>query len=896
MQIRSRISTALNAMSITTRFRLGVGLMVFLIVTVALTGYLSLFYVRNAEEAIRISTDIQRMVLEMDREMERARHLHAQFFLQYPTVGLALAHELYAQPSVRQVSRVIAISRSLKELITQSAVSQALRRSRVDLNLYLSSAMRFADTSIQSVELVTKLAAPIRGLEAQLDYHLDALSAEIHSGPLTNLLNGIRFDVQDYRVFHRRSSMQSAFNKVFQLRKALAGDPSVAEDLRRLVENLLDRLVSTAEQILSVDNEIKSKFNDFALQAQAVAPISKTLIELTHAEVLHARARIVRADRSAIAIMAAITLAGLLLAVAIASVLNRSITRRVISLTASAGELRKGNLNVSAQEHGRDELSELARTFNLMAARIRELVNNLELKVEERTAQLAESESRFHDLFEHSSNGVAVYAPTEDGQDFIFADINRAVESIEHVRRREIIGQKVTAAFPGVAACGLLDVLRQVARTGQSRRHPASFYSDGRVQGWREYSVFKLPSGEIVTVYDDLTDRKQAEIEKKAMQSKLQQAQKMEAIGVLAGGVAHDFNNILGIILGNAELALDDIPEWNPAAANLKEIRTASLRARDVIRQLLSFSRKSDVHMKPVAIVPIIRESLSLIRATIPSNIEIRQDISEDCGTIVADPVQIHQVMINLCTNAAHAMEETGGVLRVDLDNISVENHDAVMYPEAKPGFYVQLTVSDTGCGMTPDIKRRVFDPYFTTKEVGKGSGMGLAVVHGIVKTHGGIISVYSEPGRGSTFKVLWQVIEGPLPATESPDMEMPRGNERILLVDDEAALLNSTGRMLERLGYAVQSTTDPAEALNRFKANPAAFDLVITDMAMPKITGVELSREILHIRPTVPIILCSGFSDAMDAEKSKALGIRRYVEKPVKIMELSALIREVLE
>jgi len=896
MNLKHRISRTLASGGITLRFSLGVGLLVALIVTVALTGYLSIIHIRHTENAIRTSTEIRRLVLEMDRGMERARHLHAEFYLQYPVVGLSEAHERFAQPSVRQVAKVISISQHLKDLIARSPVSEALRKTRVDLNLYLSSAKRFADTSIQSVELVTELAAPGRGLEAQIAAHIAALRPQITTQSLEPYFDQILTNIQQYRISRKRHLMQSAFNAAFELRLAAGKDPRYADKQRREIAFLMDRLTDTAEKILSVDSAIKAKFNDFALQANAVEPVSATLIELANAEVRLARARIARAHNTAVGIMAGITLVGLVLAIWIAVFLNSSITKRILRLADSADRLRKGHLDVCVEAQGADELSQLARTFNHMAARVNELVGHLEHKVAQRTAELAASEARFRDLFEHSSSGVAVYEPADNGEDFVFKDVNKAVERIEKVRREEIIGKKVTDVFPGVAEFGLLEVMRRVARTGKSALHPASFYKDERLQGWRESSVYCLPSGEIVTVYNDLTAQKQAELEKQAMEAKLQHSQKMEAVGVLAGGVAHDFNNILSIMLGNAELALDSLPEGRQEAANVMEIITAGLRAKEVIHQLLSFSRHSDVRMEPVSIIPIVKETLSLMRASIPANIEIRQNIVRGKRAVLADPTQIHQVLINLCTNAAHAMEATGGVLRVDICEIEVDADNAARYPGALSGNYIRLIVADTGCGISEDLQCRIFDPYFTTKEMGKGTGMGLAVVHGIVKNHGGTIAVHSRSGQGSTFTIL-------LPATQSQAQDItpkreaiPRGSERILLVDDEASLLKSWGTILERLGYHVTSTSIPTEAIEMFESAPNSFDVVITDMSMPMMTGAELSAMLHRMRPNLPIILCSGYSDAMDAQKAAAMGIYKYMEKPFKTHHLAQVLREILD
>ena len=383
--------------------------------------------------------------------------------------------------------------------------------------------------------------------------------------------------------------------------------------------------------------------------------------------------------------------------------------------------------------------------------------------------------------------------------------------------------------------------------------------------------------------------------EQKKLEGQLQQAQKMEAIGTLAGGIAHDFNNILGIILGNTELAMDDIPEWNTAHFNLGEIKTASLRAKDVVRQLLSFSRQTDQERKPIKLIPIIKDSLKLLRATIPTSIDIRQDIQATDDTILADPTQIHQVMMNLCTNASHAME-TGGSIEVGIENVVLDEDSAVIYTDLNPDNYVRVTVSDTGQGIVPEAIDRIFDPYFTTKEVGKGSGMGLSVVHGIIKSHGGAISVESELGKGTTFNVLFPVVEKQADSEIETDEELPTGNERILFVDDEESMVYVGRYILERLGYQVEAQTSPVQALKLFQANPDQFDLVITDMTMPKMTGDQLAKEILKIRPDIPTILCTGFSEKMDEEKTKEIGIRQYIEKPLERRVLAKLVRKVLD
>jgi PAS domain S-box-containing protein len=423
--------------------------------------------------------------------------------------------------------------------------------------------------------------------------------------------------------------------------------------------------------------------------------------------------------------------------------------------------------------------------------------------------------------------------------------------------------------------------------------------ASGEIRDVEVYSgPIKVHGKELLySIVYDITARKKAEEEKAALETQLLHAQKMESIGTLSGGIAHDFNNLLGIILGNAELAMDDMPEWHSAKFNLNEIRTASLRARDVVKQLLSFSRKTDPKQRPVKLVQIVEEALRILRSSIPTSVEIHQNIPNDVeDTILADSTQINQVMINLFTNAAHAMEDTGGVITIGIENIDLDHVSAPIYPDLSPGSYVKLTVSDTGTGIDHEIKDRIFDPYFTTKEVGKGTGIGLSVVHGIIKSHNGAIIVDSQFGKGTTFSIFFPVAEEAVVIEAEPDDEFPTGNERILIVDDEESMADIGRRRLERLGYQVEARTDPREALDLFRADPDQFDLVITDMTMPHITGDNLVKEILNIRPDMPTILCTGFSEKIDEEKAKQIGVREYIEKPIDQGRLSQLVRKVLD
>jgi PAS domain S-box-containing protein len=386
--------------------------------------------------------------------------------------------------------------------------------------------------------------------------------------------------------------------------------------------------------------------------------------------------------------------------------------------------------------------------------------------------------------------------------------------------------------------------------------------------------------------------------EKKNLESRLAQAQKLEAVGTLAAGIAHDFNNILAGIMGYAELVTWEVRRGSKAERNLRELLKAGGRARDLVQQILTFSRQSRQERKPLEIKSVVKETLKLLRASLPSSIEIRQEVENHIGKIEADPTQIHQVLMNLCTNAAHAMRKKGGLLKVSLSNVDVDASMAAQYPNMLPGPCVKLSVSDTGHGMSPEVLQRIFDPYFTTKEVNEGTGLGLAMVHGIVESYRGAITVYSEPGRGTTLHIYFPQIDhgGGATDTQKPD-PLPMGrNERILFIDDEHALVDTGQQILKNLGYEVTISTSSVEALELFRKEPERFDLVVTDMTMPGMTGDMLAKELGRIRPDIPIILCTGFSEYITEERAKEMGIRELVLKPLMASDLARIIRRALD
>ena len=398
----------------------------------------------------------------------------------------------------------------------------------------------------------------------------------------------------------------------------------------------------------------------------------------------------------------------------------------------------------------------------------------------------------------------------------------------------------------------------------------------------------------------EIKAHQQLDQEKKQLEDQLRQAQKMEAIGTLAGGIAHDFNNILAAIMGHSELALMQLDQKEDAEKYISEVLNASDRAKDLVSQILSFSRHGDQELKPLQISTIVSEALRLIRSTLPTTIRIVKSIENQNSIVVGNATQIHQIVMNLCTNAAHAMQAGGGKLSISLKAVEIKANEAgSSLPASKklgPGQYVNLVVADTGHGIPAHLLNRIFDPYFTTKEKDVGTGLGLAVVHGIVQNHGGSIEVRSEQGKGTVFDIYLPRIESHVKSDIDTLQAIPEGHEKILFIDDDPALADLGGKLLTVLGYQVVTATDPHRALEQFRDQPDAFDMVITDLIMPGLTGQELAEEILKLRSDTPIIACTGFSERLDGKQMVEAGIKGILYKPITIYQMAQIIRKALD
>ncbi|MFC1885551.1 PAS domain S-box protein [Thermodesulfobacteriota bacterium] len=528
-------------------------------------------------------------------------------------------------------------------------------------------------------------------------------------------------------------------------------------------------------------------------------------------------------------------------------------------------------------------------------------IKGMQSFVEDVTAQkraeekLVESEAKYRNLVENLNDGIAV----QKGDEIKYVN-KQTLEIFGFQNEEEMLGRRFTE-FLTPEYKNMMEVFE--AKRDKTSKASAHYEFKGRR---KDGSVFDaelsassiLFEGEMARqgVIRDITDRKQMQLEKERLEAQLLQVQKMEAIGTLAGGIAHDFNNILSGIIGYTQLAQMELSGGRDAIAHeLSGILEAGIRAKDLVKQILAFSRHGDQEFKPVKPNHTVKEALKLLRASLPAMIEIRQNIKSN-AIIWGEPTQLHQIMMNLCTNAFHAMRENGGVLGVELEDVTLNAADTTDAIQLQPGRYVRLVVSDTGHGMDTHILQRLFDPYFTTKKATEGTGLGLSVVHGIINSHGGAIDVKSSPGKGSTFTVVMPAIEKD---EKKERMEKPRllaGNERVLFVDDETIFCDMVERLLTNLGYKVVVRQNSLEALADFQAGPDDFDIVITDQTMPKLTGIQLASELIKLRPDIPIVLCTGFSEQVNEDTAADFGVSEFLLKPFNLGKLVEIIRKLLD
>jgi len=540
-----------------------------------------------------------------------------------------------------------------------------------------------------------------------------------------------------------------------------------------------------------------------------------------------------------------------------------------------------------------------ARLEETVARRTRALTTanqELQRQVDEREkveAALREGRARLKSIFDFAPEGYCMLSLKGE-----ILESNRAAETIAGYSREELIGENIydldlMAPHPPPQIRALRKKSLQGSPWGPDEFEIRRKNGDWATVEVRSHPVMVNDQDCLLIMIRDVTEQKTQARTREQLEKQLAQAQKMEAVGTLAGGIAHDFNNILSAIIGYTELSRMEVSPGSYLDDNLKQVLTAGQRAKDLIQQILTFSRQHDTEIKPVQAGVIVKESLKLLRASISKTIDIRQNI--DCKAFtLANATQLQQILMNLCTNAAYAMGVQGGTLEVSLTDIAIDRADREI--ELAPGKYILLTVKDTGCGMPPEVVERLFDPYYTTKPKGEGSGLGMAVVHGIVKRYRGAIKVISEKGHGTTVEVY---LARQAAAGEKGDQlpaQLPTGTESVLLVDDEAQLVAIEEQMLTRLGYQVTTSEDSLQALELFRARPEAFSLVVTDMSMPKMNGTAFARAILSIRPDIPIVLCTGYSAGLTPESAQLLGVHDVLMKPINMQSLATSVRKAID
>jgi PAS domain S-box-containing protein len=537
----------------------------------------------------------------------------------------------------------------------------------------------------------------------------------------------------------------------------------------------------------------------------------------------------------------------------------------------------------------------LGLTNSILNRRVRKRTEELHTEIDFRKQaekELLKSETFLSTIVENIPNMIFI----KDAKDLRFIRFNKAGEDLLGYSREEMIGKNDYDFFPKEAAEIFIGKDREVLNKKaifDIPEEPIQTKQGKRILHTKKISLLDK-NGQpeyLLGISEDITERKQAEVERLKLQAQVSQAQKMESIGQLAGGIAHDFNNVLYPIIGFTQMSIEDLPKTHPIQENLQDILSGANRARDLVKKILLFSRQKKQELKSIIIRPVIEEAIELLRSTIPTNIDIQTQLYDGKDYILCDETEIHELVMNLCTNAYHGIEDIGKI-KVSLNKIQPDPD-----LDLPLGEYLCLSVSDNGVGIPEDIIDKIFEPYYTTKGVGKGTGMGLSIVHGIVKNYKGEIEVISRIGKGTHFNIFLPVTTKIIEIAQNQKKENPLfGTERILFVDDEKSIVKLGIKALERFGYTVTGVQDSIEALTLFKSKPEIFDLVITDMAMPVMEGTQLAQKIFEMRPKLPIVICSGFSEKINQERASGFNIKAFIDKPISIKELTTKIREILD
>nr|WP_319396511.1 ATP-binding protein [uncultured Desulfobacter sp.] len=734
---------------------------------------------------------------------------------------------------------------------------------------------------------------------------LEQISALIPN--IWNLVLRIKLQVSDAeRAYFTGKKKNQAYQENIQsmltdIKSNLALVTTAGDALRTIGEQLISQIQDYNEKTMSFYRQMKvleNKILFLGTRQSAVNEIMAKMGNRIEKKTETMQNRVIKALQTLGTIMLTLSLLVVALLI-IVTIVGARIAGPIRELIACALEIAAGNLDTTIQINGRDEVGILSCSLAGMRDALKNKIDDLAAKNRELSRQIEErkkiegallkSENKYRTLVENLPQKI-LHKDTES----VYISANESYCRDLKIHPDNIPGKTDHDFFPKKIAEKYISDDKRIMASEKIEELEETYILDGRECTVNTVKVpIKNHAGEvmgILIIFWDITRTKQLE-------AQLAQSHKMEAIGTLAGGIAHDFNNILGAIMGYTQLALLDAPEHGKYNSNLCQVMKAAGRAKDLVVRILTFSRRGNEQQEPIRIGPVLDEALKMIRPSIPSTIEIQKEIGEESGFVMAGATQIHQVLINLCINASHAMKKKGGVLRVGLEEVELSDEMMKQHPLLKSKSCVKIAVGDTGSGIPEKELGRIFEPYYTTKGKGVGIGLGLAVVHGIIQSHGGAVEVISRPGKGTVFHIYFpRTQSAPQEDRTIPeDKNLLQGKGRILLVDDEQSLLEMGAEMLRRMGYGVVPENRPINALAIFQAAPQAFDLVITDQTMPKMTGHELALALMKIRPDLPVVLCSGYSELIDEKKAKELGIREFIIKPFTMDRLSEMTLKAL-
>ena len=886
-------------MGLTGKFSLVFNMLLGLILLIATASYSSFLYIHKAEEEIRLSNQINHLVLQIDLGQHKARQLISSFYHHHQLTSPQEANERYAKPAIEAFTHVIALSDELQQLLSQNNSPISFTDSEVNLPLYLASSKYFADTATATIELVTKREAPVSGIQAKLQTISSQIDKELQSFPaLRNRYAEVVIFYKEYLLSRKQAVMESALVILSEIVATIDTSSDFSKEQKLLFSKYQTEFISFTQELLEVDHAIGNTLHEFSAQEQTTTPISQKLIAESRDKIARSTRKIQYTQRVISFFNLTTALVAIFTVLILARLMHTSVTRKVLRLEKVAEQYSQGNLEIRAPVEGDDELGRLGTRFNAMASRVNDLVVTLEKIVVKRTSDLETSEAFYRQLFDHGSNAIAIYQPVNNGKEFIIVDFNKVAEQTEKLKRDDIIGKNVKEVFPALQESGLLDVFKEVWESDEPFFHPPFYYNDGRIEGWRQNRVYKLPTGEIVSMYDDLTLQKQAEEEKQVMEQQLLQAQKMEAIGLLAGGVAHDLNNMLTSIVNYPEILLLQLPEDSPYRSPIDKIRESGLRAAAVVADLLTVARGVAKQMETVDVNTLLATFLESPEfeqiETDHPHVSYVNEPGKHLPAVSCSPVHIMQCIMNLVLNGSEAISGTG-LITLHSRAETVEQALAVKYG-IEPGPYVVIGVSDTGSGIPQEDLDHIFEPFYTKKVMGKksGTGLGLSIVWNTMLDHNGKAIVHSSQ-RGSHFDLYFPATrQTPVAHQKKPILKELQGKgETILVVDDEPQLRIIASQIIERLGYTAIAKGSGEEALEYMENNTV--DLLLLDMIMdPGLNGRETYEKILSIHPNQKALLVSGYSETVEVEKAFALGASAFLKKPYSMHELGVAFKKI--